>query len=288
MITRKHKDSLFRFIFGRSDHKEWLLSLYNALNHSNYTNPEDIEMTTIDNVIYLGMHNDVSFIIEDNLMMMEHQTTPSKNMSIRFLLYYAKVLEGYLQKRNIDLYKIGSIPLPNPRFIVFYNGSRETGEYEEERFSTHYKGSPNIELVAEHYNINKGMNDSLKDACQALEEYCWINDMIVSYRDTMSLDEAVEQTYNNLPKEFIIYPLLIKHKAEVKGMILETFDQDRFGKTMYESGFEEGEARGIKKGIVKGEDKERRKIAIIMRNANEPIDKIIEYTGLTEEEIQKL
>ncbi|MBR2825138.1 MAG: hypothetical protein IKE51_02580, partial [Solobacterium sp.] len=281
MITRKHKDSLFRFIFGRSDHKEWLLSLYNALNHSNYTNPEDIEMTTIDNVIYLGMHNDVSFIIEDNLMMMEHQTTPSKNMTIRFLLYYAKVLEGYLQKRNIDLYKISSIPLPNPRFIVFYNGSRETGEYEEERFSTHYKGSPNIELVAEHYNINKGMNDSLKDACQALEEYCWINDMIVSYRDTMSLDEAVEQTYNNLPKEFIIYPLLIKHKAEVKGMILETFDQDRFGKTMYESGFEEGEARGIKKGIVKGEDKERRKIAIIMRNANEPIDKIIEYTGLT-------
>ena len=158
--------------------------------------------------------------------------------------------------------------------------ANEIGEYEEERFSTHYKGSPNIELVAEHYNINKGMNDSLKDACQALEEYCWINDRIVSYRDTMSLDEAVEQTYNNLPKEFIIYPLLIKHKAEVKGMILETFDQDRFGKTMYESGFEEG--------IQQTKGEECRKIAIKMKNANEPIDKIIEYTGLTEEEIQKL
>ena len=59
-------------------------------------------------------------------------------------------------------------------------------------------------------------------------------------------------------------------------MILETFDQDRFGKTMYESGFEEGE------------DKERRKIAIIMRNANEPIDKIVAYTSLTREAVEEI
>ena len=63
-------------------------------------------------------------------------------------------------------------------------------------------------------------------------------------------------------------------------MILETFDQDRFGETMYESGFEEG--------IQQTKGEERRKIAIKMKSANEPIDKIIEYTGLTKEEIQKL
>ena len=55
-------------------------------------------------------------------------------------------------------------------------------------------------------------------------------------------------------------------------MILETFDQDRFGKTMYESGFEEGVEE----------------VAMKMIESNEPIDKIIAYTGLTREAVEKI
>ena len=58
--NREHKDRLFRFIFGNAEHKEWTLSLYNGLNNSNYANPEDIEYTTIEEAVYLGMKNDIS------------------------------------------------------------------------------------------------------------------------------------------------------------------------------------------------------------------------------------
>ncbi len=63
--VKKHKDRLFRFILGNPEHKEWTLSLYNALNDSHYTNPEDIEFNTIEDVIYMGMKNDVSFLVTD-------------------------------------------------------------------------------------------------------------------------------------------------------------------------------------------------------------------------------
>ena len=43
MITRKHKDRLFSFIYGREEHKDWTLELYNAVNESSYSSP-DIEV----------------------------------------------------------------------------------------------------------------------------------------------------------------------------------------------------------------------------------------------------
>ena len=50
-INRNHKDTLFRALFGRN--KENALALYNALNKTNYDNPDDLEITTLDDVIYM-------------------------------------------------------------------------------------------------------------------------------------------------------------------------------------------------------------------------------------------
>ena len=49
-INRKYKDRLFQKVFER---KEDLLTLYNAINHTSYSNPDDLEITTLDDVIYL-------------------------------------------------------------------------------------------------------------------------------------------------------------------------------------------------------------------------------------------
>ena len=62
-INQKHKDRLFRFIFANPDHKDWTLSLYNAVNGSSYMNPDEIQMTTVEDVIYLSMKNDLSFLL---------------------------------------------------------------------------------------------------------------------------------------------------------------------------------------------------------------------------------
>ncbi len=57
LFNRRYKDSLFRFIFGGKDEKSqrWRLDLYNALNDSHYTDPAELEVTTIEDVIYISM-----------------------------------------------------------------------------------------------------------------------------------------------------------------------------------------------------------------------------------------
>ncbi|MBR1657601.1 MAG: hypothetical protein IJ697_03945 [Synergistaceae bacterium] len=75
MVNEEHKDRVFKFIFGNPEKKEWTLSLYNAVNGSSYTNPDDIQFNTIEDAVYLGMKNDVSFIIVDDMNLWEHQST---------------------------------------------------------------------------------------------------------------------------------------------------------------------------------------------------------------------
>lgn len=36
---KDYRDRLFNFIFGNEEHPEWTLSLYNAVNHTSYTDP---------------------------------------------------------------------------------------------------------------------------------------------------------------------------------------------------------------------------------------------------------
>lgn len=59
--NREYKDTVFRMLF--SDKKE-LLSLYNALNGTNYESPEDLEITTLKNAIYMTAKNDISCVID--------------------------------------------------------------------------------------------------------------------------------------------------------------------------------------------------------------------------------
>lgn len=81
----RYKDRLFSFIFGSDEHKDWTLSLYNAVNGSSYDDPESIVITTIRDALYLGMHNDVSFIISNEMNMFEQQSTFNPNMPLRML-----------------------------------------------------------------------------------------------------------------------------------------------------------------------------------------------------------
>ena len=62
-INREHKDRLFTFLFGKKGHKAWTLSLYNAVNGTDYTDQDSIEFTTMEDAVYMGMKNDVSFIL---------------------------------------------------------------------------------------------------------------------------------------------------------------------------------------------------------------------------------
>ena len=117
-VARNHKDRLFRMIFRE---KKELLSLYNAVNGTSYTNTEELDIVTFKNAIYMNMKNDLAFIMDSYLNLYEHQSAYSPNMPLRDLFYIAKELQGQVNHR--DLYRNTLIKIPTPRFLVFYNGS---------------------------------------------------------------------------------------------------------------------------------------------------------------------
>ena len=88
-VQRNYKDTFFRMLFKD---KENLLSLYNALNKTHYTDVDMLEITTLENAVYMNYKNDVSFVFDSELMPYEHQSTKNPDMPLRDLFYVTEVL----------------------------------------------------------------------------------------------------------------------------------------------------------------------------------------------------
>ena len=124
--NREYKDRLFKFIFGNPENKEWTLSLYNAINGSQYTNPDDIQLNTIENAVYMSMKNDVSFLMADTLNLYEQQASFNPNMPMRFLIYAGMVYGRYVEEnRSYRRYSSKQQKAPTPKCICFYNGQED-------------------------------------------------------------------------------------------------------------------------------------------------------------------
>ena len=68
--------------------------MYNAINASNYTDPNVIEFNTIEDAVYMGMINDTSFIIAFEMNLWEHQSTYNPNLPLRILIYVANFMRN--------------------------------------------------------------------------------------------------------------------------------------------------------------------------------------------------
>lgn len=170
-VNRKFKDSLFRMVFrGRKE----LLSLYNAINRSDYQNPEELEITTIEDAIYIGVKNDVSFLINDVINLYEAQSSDNPNMPLRGLLYFAQLYQGYVAKYQLNIYS-----------------------------STKQK-----------YTVDCAVNECIEE---------------------------------NILKDF-----LVKHRAEVKNVILTEYDAKQHIEAEKSESYREGEAHGRKEGRKEG------------------------------------
>lgn len=97
-VKRNHKDTLFRMLFHN---KEALLSLFNAVNGTAYKEPQDLEVVTLENAIYMNLKNDLAFIIDFQLNLYEHQSSYSPNMPLRYLLYVAKEYQKIIRDESL-------------------------------------------------------------------------------------------------------------------------------------------------------------------------------------------
>lgn len=270
--NRNYKDTVFRMLFqdrGR------LLGLYNAVGGRNYTDPEKLEIVTLENAVYMGMKNDLAFLIDLNLYLFEHQSTVNKNMPLRFLQYVSAEYEKLVASK--DIYREKLIQIPPPHFIVFYNGAASCPEQSELRLSDAFltkEGLPELELRVRVLNINGGYNEGLKEQCRSLKEYMSYVTRVRDYAKSMPLERAVDKAVEECIKQGILREFLLQNKAEVKKMSIYEYDDEAVKQALKEDAYEEGKVNGKLEGKMEG--KIETLIALVCKKMKlaQPLEKI--------------
>lgn len=261
-MNRQYRDRLFKFIFGNPEHKEWTLSLYNAINGTNYTNPNDIQLTTIEDAVYMGMKNDVSFLITETMSFWEQQSTFNPNLPMRILIYAGMVYAKYVETSdNYYIYSSKQQKAPVPKCICFYNGADEKEDRTILKLSDSFpEGSdPDIEVKVTMININYGHNKELMEACQSLKDYSWLVDKIRSNKQTMSsLEDAVDAALTDMPDDSVIKSFLLENQAEVKRMCITEYNEEKVFAQQREEGAFEMLIGLVKDGLVSLSDAAKR------------------------------
>lgn len=268
--NRTYKATIFAMLF---EDKEHLLELYNAISGKHYTNPEMLEINTLENAIYMAMRNDISFLIDARLSLYEHQSTYSPNLPLRFLLYISALYSSMTREAN--LYGTKPIELPPPRFVIFYNGKVEQPDRQILKLSDLYtiKEECSLELEAVMLNVNSGHNKELMEMSHTLWEYAEYTARVREYAEVMELEEAVERAIEECIQEGILKEFLEKNRAEAKNMSIFEYDQEKHIKQEREEAWEEGRKEGKKAGehdmLLKLAEKKLRKGKTIAEIAEE-------------------
>ncbi len=253
---RTYKDRLFRMIF--MEKRENLLSLYNAVNGTHYTNPEDLVINTLENAIYMNMKNDISFIFDFFLNLYEHQASFNPNLPLRKLFYLSRLLQGLVVNKN--LYGSKQIKIPTPKFVVFYNGTSKMPERQMLRLSEAFEKpmeQPEVELCVTVLNINPGNNRTLLESCCLLKEYMLYVEKVRNYARELSIQEAVDRAVTESIREGILAEFLTKNRAEAIEVSIFEYDEEAHMLQVREEGWEEGLEKGREEGLEKGREEGR-------------------------------
>ena len=257
--NRQYKDTVFRMLFSE---KENLLSLYNAVTGKAYQNADDLKIVTLENAIYMGMKNDLAFMLETNIYLYEHQSTLNPNIPLRDLIYIGIEYQQYVDDKSLYSSRLQKIP-----------ALRLSNAYE------HLAGEPDLELKALMLNVNEGHNKELMEQCQTLKEYAIYVARVRKYTSEMNLNDAVARAIDECIKEGILVEFLRKNRSEVKMVSILEYDKEWEEKKLRKAEYEAGKSDGI-------EIAEERMIHNMIK-LDFPIEKIAEVTGKSPLEIEQ-
>ena len=165
----RYRDSVFRSYFNEPVR---LLSLCNAVLGTQYINPDEMNINTLEGIFFDKQKNDISCTIGNHfLVLVEHQTAVNENMPFRCLSYVTELLNNLVKNKNRLYYK-GLIKFPKPKFFVFYNGDKNEPLQRKMHLSDAFDGdSTSIELVVTAFNINYGLPQPLLRHCRSKTRY---------------------------------------------------------------------------------------------------------------------
>ena len=86
---------------GRSEeyYYQFTSNPFGTVNNTNYTNVVDVEINTLSDIIYIRMKNDVSFILDTDMSLYEHQITYNPNMPLRGIMYFSTLYAQFLTEK---------------------------------------------------------------------------------------------------------------------------------------------------------------------------------------------
>jgi len=266
-VNKKYKDNVFCLLF---DNEEKAVELYNAIKGTNYE-PGDIVMNTLQNPLFVGLQNDVSFTVEDKfVILIEHQSSINPNMPLRFLLYIAQIYELLIEKDSIYREKLMSIV--KPEFYVMYNGESDYPEKVTLKLSDLFKvdyGENVLELTVTVYNVNKGYNKNILGRSRTLDEYAIFIKKAREYRNCgLEAKEALAMAVKDCIKEDILREFMEKYGGDIVSILSREFNMDDFVRVRTEEIKEDMAEKMIERGT--------------------PLDFIVEVTGLSIEKVEKM
>lgn len=291
--ARNYKDRIFRMVFRE---KKALLALYNAMNETDYENEDDLKVTTLESALYLEMKNDVSFVLYDELLLYEHQSTKNPNLPLRNLFYVSDVYSELTK----DLFLYGSVPvqIPEPKFVVFYNGLENMQEREVLKLSSLYaKKAEHISLELETLvlNVNVGYNKILMERCRQLSDYAqFVSEVRKRLSKKIPLSEAVNEAVEACIQRGILAEFLSKNRAEVIKVSIYEYDEEKVKRMFKEEcmklGMEQGKQLGIEQGKQIGIEQGIEQARVIFRLyiSGKSEEDIARETGETIEMIHKV
>jgi len=249
-VNKKHKASVFSTLFSDP---EVLRELYSAIEGIDVPPEAVININTLTGILYMGKLNDVSFTINDQIIVLiEHQSTINNNIPVRMLMYIGRLLEKIIKGKNIYHEKL--IKIPSPEFIVLYNGTYNYPDYKELFLSDAFKNikaaepTKSLELKVRIYNINHGRNINIQKKSRTLGSYSFFTNKIREYGIKLPLEEAVKNAIKYCIDNDILKQFLSKHGSEVMNMLTDEVSIEEIieirSQEKYEEGLEQGREQG--------------------------------------------
>ncbi len=255
--NRTYWDSVFTKYFR--ENPEGLVELYNAIEGTDYPLDTPVEPDSLEDVLYKEKINDLSFILNGQiLVLVEHQSTINENMALRLLMYVARLYEKLLNKwKKRAVYEEKRIPIPTPKFVVLYNGKApypaHTAQYLSQSFMVQEE-TPVLELKVDVYNINYEENSELLQKSKHLTEYSlFIHFVNQGAAAGKPLAEAIKDAIRYCIEHDIMREFLEENGSEVNNMLLGEWKLEEALDYKENKGREEGREEGEKLGMAKGE-----------------------------------